>query len=167
MAHSGRLRPGGKRDRPVRAPSARQRLPDLEADSDPGEPILADGYRDALEVAATRSAEARLRDGHGVLKDPVADEFEELVKLALRHVRDILQLELNPEHKNFLRVLSAKQAASSSVLTATARVREGLLRPVNDDGVEALLRRVKGTGGVRVDEVGVVLAPVTVDDLFN
>ena len=160
MAHSGRLRPGGKRNGSVRAESPRRSLPSPEEGPDPGEPVLAAGYRDAIEIAATRSAEARVRDGGRVLADPVADEFEQLVKLSLKYVRDILELELNPEHKNFLRVLSAKQAASSSVLTATARVRDGLLRPVNDDGVEALLRRVKGT-----EKEAAVL--VTAEDLFN
>lgn len=55
-----------------------------------------------------------------------------------------MALPLNPDDKNFPKILAIKQAVSSSILTATARVRAGDLRPTNDDGLSALLDQVKG-----------------------
>lgn len=64
----------------------------------------------------------------------------------MAHAREIMEMQLNPEHKHFARMLSAKQSMAASILTATARVRDGLLRPNSDDGLDALLARIKGTG---------------------
>ncbi len=79
--------------------------------------------------------------------------------------REIMEMELNPEHKHFLKVMAAKQSVMASVFTATARVREGLLRPVDNDGLDAMLGRIKGrSNGVTAVEQGVEL---TAADLFG
>lgn len=63
-----------------------------------------------------------------------------------------MALPLNPNDKNFPKILAIKQAVSSSILTATARVRAGDLRPTNDDGLSALLDQVKGQGQTTPDD---------------
>jgi hypothetical protein len=65
--------------------------------------------------------------------------------MAMDHAKAVMAMELNPEHKNFARLMSAKQSVLASVFTATARVREGLLRPSSDDGLDDILARIKGT----------------------
>ncbi len=50
------------------------------------------------------------------------------------------------EDKNFGKVLAVKQAMAQSIFTTTARVRDSLLRPNEDDGFEAVkeaLRRAE------------------------
>ena len=109
--------------------------------------------------------------------------------MAMDHAKEIMRMELNADHKNFARLLSAKQSVLASVFTATARVRDGLLRPSSDDGLDDILARIKGAvvaedlgTGVGV-EAGQVLPDalllrggdlgsadevlVTADDLFN
>jgi hypothetical protein len=104
--------------------------------------------------------------------------------MAMDHAKAVMAMELNPEHKNFARLMSAKQSVLASVFTATARVRDGLLRPSNDDGLDDILARIKGgeapvpggdgivemlesDGSAAVVEKAVVDALVTADDLFN
>jgi hypothetical protein len=108
--------------------------------------------------------------------------------MAMDHAKAVMAMELNPEHKNFARLMSAKQSVLASVFTATARVRDGLLRPSSDDGLDDILAGLKradvaqdlGTVVGHVMEVGLeaggaligleeplALAEVTADDLFN
>ena len=54
-----------------------------------------------------------------------------------------MALVLDPADKNFAKVLATKQAVASSILTATARVRAGDLRPKNEDGLSDFLSRLK------------------------
>ena len=42
------------------------------------------------------------------------------------------------DDKNFGKVLAVKQAMAQSIFTTTARVRDSLLRPAQDDGFEAV-----------------------------
>lgn len=66
----------------------------------------------------------------------------------MQYAEDTMQLEVNTEHKHFARIMGMKQAISSSILTATARVNSGALRGTTDDDLGAILARVKGaTGG--------------------
>ena len=93
--------------------------------------------------------------------------------MAMDHAKAVMQMELNPEHKNFARLMSAKQSVLASVFTATARVREGLLRPSSDDGLDDILARIKGADVAQDIRTpisgadGVAVALVTADDLFN
>jgi hypothetical protein len=58
-----------------------------------------------------------------------------------------MALPLDINHKHFAKILSAKQAIATALLTATVRVRPGDLRDKDDDGVGALLAAVKAAGG--------------------
>lgn len=51
------------------------------------------------------------------------------------------------DEKAFARVLSAKQAVMQSAFTTTARLRDGLLRPANDDGMAKVLAAMKKASG--------------------
>ncbi len=54
----------------------------------------------------------------------------------MEHNTAVMAMPLDPEQPNFAKVLAAKQAVASSMLTATARINAGLLRPQSDDGFE-------------------------------
>jgi hypothetical protein len=47
------------------------------------------------------------------------------------------------DERHYGRVLAIKQAAAASIFTITARVRETVLRPQNDDGVGKVNAMVK------------------------
>lgn len=66
--------------------------------------------------------------------------------MTMAFAREVMEMKLDPDHKNFPKVLSTKQAIASSILTATARVRDGLLRPTGDDGLGSILDRVRRLG---------------------
>lgn len=72
---------------------------------------------------------------------------------------EILELKLDPEHKQFGKLLSIQSSLTGSILTATARVRSGDLRGQDDDGVDGLLAALR--------EAEQAPQPVvTADDLF-
>jgi hypothetical protein len=81
--------------------------------------------------------------------------------MSLAFARQVMEMKLDPEHKNFPKVLSVKQAIAQSMLTATARVRDGLLKPREDDGMDEVLRRIRGEAGE--PEAVAPLAPVEDD----
>lgn len=61
---------------------------------------------------------------------------------------DILDMPLpDTNHRTYGKVLGLKQSVMASVLTATARTRDTLLRPVNDEGLEGLLALVNAESG--------------------
>ncbi len=79
----------------------------------------------------------------------------------MKFAEDTMAMDVNPEHKHFARIMGMKQAISSSVLTATARVNSGALRPGGDDGLDAMLARVKGRPEVPPEQ------PVRLNSLPN
>jgi hypothetical protein len=70
---------------------------------------------------------------------------------------EILELRLDPEHKQFGKLLSIQASMTGSILTATARVRAGDLRGMDDDGVDGLLAELDAAEGE---------PDVSEDDLF-
>lgn len=54
-----------------------------------------------------------------------------------------MALELDPDHKHFLRVLSAKQAMASSIFTVSTRVDASSLRKQTNDRLGELIDMVK------------------------
>lgn len=54
-----------------------------------------------------------------------------------------MALELDPDHKHFLRVLAAKQAMASSIMTASVRVDASGLRKQTNDRLGELIDLVK------------------------
>lgn len=73
--------------------------------------------------------------------------------MSLAFAEEVMGLELNPDHKNFAKVLSVKQSIASSLLTVTARVNGGTLRRTNDDGLAALLARLNGAPELTAEDV--------------
>lgn len=82
--------------------------------------------------------------------------------MSLGFAREIMEMDLNEDSKHFAKILSAKQAITQSMLTATARIRAGLLKPSEDDGMDEVLAALKKTAGEEE-------APPTVteDDVFG
>lgn len=54
-----------------------------------------------------------------------------------------MDLELDPEDKHFARILSAKQAVSSSMFTASVRVDSSSLRKQTNDKLGEILNLIK------------------------
>lgn len=49
----------------------------------------------------------------------------------------------DPDERTFGKVLQIKQQVAQSLFTTTARVRDGLLRPATNDGMDAVLAAVR------------------------
>ena len=65
--------------------------------------------------------------------------------MSLEFAQQVMDMPLpDIDHRNFGKVLSTKQAVASSLLTVTARINSGTLRPVNDDGLGDLLAKLNG-----------------------
>lgn len=62
------------------------------------------------------------------------------MKESLRFAAEVMAMKLDPDNKHFPKILATKQAIASSMLTATTRVRDGLLKPGTDDGFAAVRR---------------------------
>ena len=54
-----------------------------------------------------------------------------------------MEMPLDPESRNFAKVLGTKQAIASSILTATARTRQDQLQRTGVDEVAQLLEQLK------------------------
>lgn len=65
--------------------------------------------------------------------------------MSLKFAEEIMGMPLpDVDNKNFGKVLSIKQAVASSLLTVTARINGGTLRPTGDDGLADLLAQLNG-----------------------
>ncbi len=65
--------------------------------------------------------------------------------MSLKFAEEIMDMPLpDVDNKNFGKVLSIKQAVASSLLTVTARINGGTLRPTGDDGLADLLAQLNG-----------------------
>lgn len=84
--------------------------------------------------------------------------FESLRVQSLLFAQQVMEMQLDPDDRNFPKILAVKQQIAASVLTATVRTRPGDLREREDDGIGALLAEVRSAD----------TAPrVTRDDLLN
>ena len=59
--------------------------------------------------------------------------------MSLDFAEKMMAMDLDPDHKQFARLVGIKQQVMGSVLTVMARVRAGELRPTGDDGLQELL----------------------------
>lgn len=125
---------------PVRPERAAPPARDSGNDQGSGLAVLAAGYRSAFESTAAGDPGPGLRDGSAVLAE---QKFQRLLGLSFDFAEEVMALVLDPADKNFAKVLATKQAVASSILTATARVRAGDLRPKNEDGLSDFLRQLK------------------------
>ena len=138
LADGGGLRPGGQRGGRKRAPVPSASLSDSGEAEGAGLAILEAGYWTEIEGAVARDPKARVRLESAVLaKD---QEFEGLLEECLAFSRKIMKMKIpKPEDKSFAVVLRMKKEITSAVLTTTARVREQMLRPDTNDGMEDVL----------------------------
>ena len=63
--------------------------------------------------------------------------------MAFDFADEIMRLLLDQTDKNFAKILAAKQAITSSVLTVNTRVRPGDLRGQKEDGFDAFLEELR------------------------
>ena len=78
--------------------------------------------------------------------------------MSLLHAKAVMEMELpDPASPNFKIVMSAKQAAMQSIFTTTARVRDGLLRPAQDDGFDRVRAAIAAAENDDLDEDDSVL----------
>lgn len=82
--------------------------------------------------------------------------FQELRAEAMKFALWVMKLEIDPDERSFNKLLGVKQQITTAVLTATTRVRPGDLRERDDDGLGALLEKLKRDG-----------AGPTAEDLLN
>ena len=66
-----------------------------------------------------------------------------LLALSFVHAKDILNMELDPDHRNFSRVLAAKQAMATSVFSASVRVDAASMRKQTNDRLGEIIDLVK------------------------
>ena len=86
--------------------------------------------------------------------------FEELRKECMRFSLEVMRMHLDPDERSFNKLLGVKQQITTAVLTATTRVRPGDLRERDDDGLGALLDKLKAGEGLTIAEP-------TPEDLLN
>lgn len=118
----------------------------------------------ARAVTLPDPADAKFGDALAeAVSAPVGDMvgvFEELRVETMRFALEVMRMELDPDERNFNKLLGVKQQILTAVMTATTRIRPGDLREREDDGVGALLAKLK-RGEVLTD------AEPTAEDLLN
>lgn len=65
--------------------------------------------------------------------------FQELLGLSLSSALEVMKLTLDPDDKNFAKLLSTKQSIMSSVFSTTARIDAALMRRQETDEMDAVL----------------------------
>lgn len=111
----------------------------------------------ASEVAGLGEALAGMAAGADIETNKA---FEALRVECFAFAREVMAMPLDPALPTFSKLLGVKEGIAKAVLTATARIRPGDLRERDDDGVGALLDRIKNADTLDAR------AP-TADDLLN
>lgn len=123
----------------------------------PAEDDLGAGLAAVMLTAAERRGETR-----------IADQFEALLTSTMAFAEEVMSMKLDPQDKNFAKVLSVKQSIASSILTATARTREGLLRPEQSDGMDVVFDAIRAEGGGDLRRVPANDAPdISAEDVLS
>lgn len=79
-------------------------------------------------------------------------------------MREVMAMALpEPTEKTFGKVLQVKQQVAQSLATLAARVQSGMLRPAEDDGMEAVLEAVRRAQN---DDVPELMLPPDDEDIF-
>lgn len=63
--------------------------------------------------------------------------------MSFKYADEIMRLPIDPEHKHFARILSAKQGVASSMFTASVRVDSAGMRKQTNDRLGEILALVK------------------------
>ena len=81
------------------------------------------------------------RASAATISDPITDDkrFEELRVLGLDRALEIMRLRIEPDHKQFARLIGIQAQIIQTVMTATVRVDQGSLRPKSDDRYARML----------------------------
>jgi hypothetical protein len=124
---------------------------------------LAARHRPAVEEAASDTSIPGLREGLDLLAGQ--QDFEQLLKDSLAFARYVMSLELNPESKDFPKLLSLKKEVMASVLSAGVRINDSALRRKEDDKVANLLKVVKDKNADSVRQPAT--EEVSMSDLFG
>lgn len=90
----------------------------------------------ALEQTVIRAAEQGIAPA---FSDTNSAAFQELLGLSLTSALEVMNLKLDPEDKNFAKLLSTKQSIMSSVFSTTARIDAALMRRQETDEMDAVL----------------------------
>jgi hypothetical protein len=69
--------------------------------------------------------------------------------MSLEYAERMMEMPLDPDHKQFARLVGIKQQVMQSVFQVMARVRSGDIRPTGDDGLSDLLDRTVGSAAGR------------------
>lgn len=85
--------------------------------------------------------------------------------MSMAFMREVMAMELPlPTEKTFGKVLQVKQQVAQSLATLAARVQSGMLRPAEDDGMEAVLEAVRRAQNDDAPEL--MLPPDDEEDIF-
>jgi hypothetical protein len=85
------------------------------------------------------------RASAATLSEAVTDDkrFEELRELGLDRALEIIKLRIDPDHKQFARLIGIQAQIIQTVMTATVRVDQGSLRPKSEDRYSRMLADAK------------------------
>lgn len=119
--------------------------------------------RPAPQVPPADDGDAGLRFEPELLSP---DQFREIQELAFGFAKQIMELPLDPNDKDFVKILRVKQTIAASILTATVRVRSADIRDEDDDGVDKLLAEVRKAATPKDVHTVDTPAAVTAADLF-
>lgn len=129
-------------------------LPAAPPPPSPGGDIVPAGYWDGLADAAGRPGGAG-----GPLLLERAELFDELLGLSLQRALDTMRIDLkdmDPNDKNFQKIMSTQQSIMSSVFSTAARIDEAKLRAREtdklDEVLDALHREERKAAGAPVIE---------------
>lgn len=89
------------------------------------------------------------------------EEFDKLTGLCLSKAIEIMELELDPDHREFGRLLSLQSSITSSVFSVTSRINNEALRRAPTDKIGGLLDELKAASGEAPAEKA-----LTLEDLF-
>lgn len=65
-----------------------------------------------------------------------------MLGLALESAKDIMKLKLDPDHKDFAKLMARQTSIVSAVLSTTARIDEARLRGRNRDKTKEILEAI-------------------------
>jgi len=103
-------------------------------------------YWGTVEKTNTGVAEARVRDGDGILT--AAEDFEVAFRKAIQVSIDTMDTELpDKDSENFARIFATRQSAASSIINSGLKADENRLRREKKEVLEALYERFKRTKG--------------------
>lgn len=87
--------------------------------------------------------ESNAIDAADVLAGDNRDLFKQLLDLSMSRSLDIMRLTLDPDDKNFPKLLASQESIARSIFSITARINDTELRKQQNDRIGALLAKVR------------------------